>query len=284
MRLRPHALRRAFSAGTSAPRLHELSTSQIPKYPATILSALLVDAGFKLFEVADIAVTQYACSSDSVSPFVRCQPERGASMLDELPCTHGISIDLPCCDSGADELKSVIGIIEKAAERSIPTRVTLLDALARDDPHNVQYVASELARAGADLVVLASADGDAECDNLESTTAEVLTADVPGAPMSDRLGLRVSCGDDDGVVLYRRALDMCVQHLDTCLLDGPTTAPNPIAVASLLEERHLKHGIHVDMLKHGPVTFKIADLEAGEEMTEEVAINAMDVKEYNKLC
>jgi hypothetical protein len=143
-------LRRAFSSSSSqvAPQLHEISCAQLPKTPATILAALLVEAGFKSFEVAT-PVPSYAQPHDKVLPALRYKPELGLAAIDGQVDVHGLSIDLPfgSTNKAADEKVShVLSVVEKAHKRSIPTRVTLVGALTVDEPRHVQRMASDLAR------------------------------------------------------------------------------------------------------------------------------------------
>ena len=261
-------LRRAFSSSSSqvVPQLHEISCAQLPKTPATILAALLVEAGFKSFEVAT-PVPSYSQPPGKVLPSLRyALPEVGSADVEGHVDVRGFSIELPFGSANVaadEEVSHVLSVVEAAQKRSIPTRVTLLDALTLDDPAHVQRMASEIAHAGAEVIVLAGAEGDADCEYLESIYAEVLASNVAGRPMAQRVGIRARCGPD-GIGIYARALDMCVQHLDTCLLDGPTMAPNPIALVSLLKERRLNSGINAGCLKYGVRTHDFED-EPSEE-------------------
>jgi hypothetical protein len=151
MRLSQGLFRRELSLSSRrpvVPQLHELSCALVPKVPATILAALLVDAGFKSFEVAT-PVPSYAQPHDKVLPALRYKPELGLAAIDGQVDVHGLSIDLPfgSTNKAADEKVShVLSVVEKAHKRSIPTRVTLVGALTVDEPRHVQRMASDLAR------------------------------------------------------------------------------------------------------------------------------------------
>jgi len=248
---RHHARRLSSTLYPDVPVLHEISPVQLAVPSVVpILSALCCDAGFKSFEMPPsedpLAAVKKFGSLDGVQPYFKASV--GDTALESHPPEMGISLDVD--SASPEEVGLAVNLAREATSRSIPVRITLLDALARA-PADMKAVAHELAMAGVGRVTLGASSGDSECSTMELTLEVLTSADAAGPRMLDRLGVRALCGDEAGIELCMRAWMLGVQHFDTCLLDGSETAPHPAKLAEAFEKRgvHKKaHGIEVDLL------------------------------------
>jgi len=265
---RGHAARRLLStyydsqsglhvSRVDGPRLHEIGPASAPDLLPLAASARLPSVALAAASASSQAESLLTAG---VSPFLHAGRDT-ASWADHLETSAelglGLSLEVSCGATPELDVRlasdravsSAVALLETAAERSVPVRVGLLDALL-PGAARVELLACKLADAGADVITLVCPADDAACgddDELEEILEGLVGSDVLGTPMADRVGLRTMCGDD-GVAACERALALGVKHFDTSLSGGAAGPPHPATLARLLEEHGHAHGVDLDRL------------------------------------
>jgi len=219
--------------------LHELSLAEATTPDMTTLRGARIDS----FEVLRGGAAGLTLGSAGRRAYLRLSAaEHSPEFVEQcLQLGAGASLDLDVgLGLAADAaITRVIRFAELAAERpGLPVRVCLLDALSHESPGRVELVCAKLADAGVGALVLVAAEDDPECSNLEDLVEALLGADVLGAPMSDRVGVRTRAGTEAGAEVCRRAMELGVRRFDTSLAaaEQRSAAPHPARLAAVAAE------------------------------------------------